>query len=103
MTYLCKQGRGVEQVQEESAYAPINIHDQVGGLLQGVSLYLKGIVQIFGAGKVLESILLQQLDSLVTVILQCQHIPNQDMLCQPGVTFNPSIQSPEENSALCSA
>lgn len=87
MTHLCKKGRRVEQVQEESSYAPVNIHDQVGSLLQGVSFHSKGIVQVFGAGKVLESILLQQLDSLVTVILQSQQMPNQDMKCQPG-TFN---------------
>ena len=74
MPYVCKQGRGVEQVQEEGAYASINIHDQVGGLLQGVRFHLEGVVQVLGAGEELERVLLQQLDSLVTIILQRQHV-----------------------------
>lgn len=58
MTYLCEQGRGVKKVQEERPYAAIHIHDQVGGLLQGVCLHLKSVVQVLGAGEILECILL---------------------------------------------
>ena len=60
----------MEQVQEESADAAVNVQHQVGCLGERVSLHPDGKVQVLGGGEVAPGIHLQQLHALVPVVLQ---------------------------------
>ena len=68
-TYLRKHRRGVEQVQKQCANAAIHIEHQVGSLRERVAFHCERVVKVANAGEELSRILLQQLHSLVAVVL----------------------------------
>lgn len=68
-THRREHRRRVQQVQEQGTDTAVNIHDKVGSLGKGVALYCEGVIQILGGREVTASIILQQLHSLVPVVL----------------------------------
>ena len=59
----------MEQIKEKCANAAVNVEHQVGGLGQGVGLHAQRVVQVAHCREEAPRIPLQQLHSLVPVVL----------------------------------